>query len=171
MECTVLLPAAFSNLFLPLPIHLKNLWCSIKKLIYLDKTIAGHNIVTCYLLLLHCYSWLVTVTSKLVAVTRSKQTWDYTGIRGPARLTSTKITCTRLIRRETVTLYQRQWLCTYMQSWANTLIYWSARRQRQYFRPMIESSKNRKFSKKFSKRFKQKHRPKSWHLFEIVKWS
>jgi hypothetical protein len=31
------------------------------------------------------------------------------------------------------------------QRWANTLTYWSARRHRQYFRPMIESTKNRNF--------------------------
>ncbi len=55
------------------------------------------------------------------------------------------------------------------QWWANILTYWSVRRQRQYFRPMIEISKDRNFSKKFSKRFKPKHRPKSRHLFEIVK--
>jgi hypothetical protein len=58
-----------------------------------------------------------------------------------------------------------QWL----QRWANTLTYWSARRQRQYFRPMIESSKNHNFSKNFSKRFKPKHQPKSRHLFAIIK--
>ena len=59
----------------------------------------------------------------------------------------------------------------FTQWWANILTYWSVRRQRQYFRPMIEISKDRNFSKKFSKRFKPKHRPKSRHLFEIVKWS
>ncbi len=41
------------------------------------------------------------------------------------------------------------------QRWANTLTYWSASRHRQNFRPMIEISKDRNFSKKFSKRFNQ----------------
>jgi hypothetical protein len=57
------------------------------------------------------------------------------------------------------------------QSWANTLTYWSARRQQQYFRPMIESSKYRNFSQKISTRFKPKHRPKCRHLVETVKRS
>ncbi len=46
-----------------------------------------------------------------------------------------------------------------MQWWANILTYWSVRRQRQYFRIMIEISKDRNFSKKNLKRFKPKHRP------------
>ncbi len=55
------------------------------------------------------------------------------------------------------------------QCWASILTYWSARRQRQYFRPMIESTKYRNLSQKISKRFKPKHRPKSRHLVETVK--
>jgi hypothetical protein len=45
------------------------------------------------------------------------------------------------------------------QWWANTLTWWSPIRHRQYFRPLVEISKYRKFSQKISKRFKPKHRP------------
>ena len=41
------------------------------------------------------------------------------------------------------------------QRWANTLTYWSARRQRQYFRPMIESTKIAIFRKNFRKDLNQ----------------
>jgi predicted RNA methylase len=50
--------------------------------------------------------------------------------------------------------------CVYSQWWANTLTYWSVRRHRQYFRPIVEISKYRNFSQKILKRFKPKHRPK-----------
>ncbi len=58
--------------------------------------------------------------------------------------------CT-LVQIMLATLLKGAWT----QRWANTLTYWSARRQRQYFRPMIESTKNRNFSKNFRKDLNQ----------------